>query len=123
MLLDSVETPMTISAMCSNLGVRERTLFLSCLEAFGRPPKRLLLELRLNAARRALTHPEAERTVTAVAARFGFLHFGHFSAEYFRQFGELPSVTLAKSLGAAGIGSAAYAWDDRLSGNVSANPV
>lgn len=100
MLLGSVEAPMTITAMCEGLGVRERTLFLSCVEAFGRPPKRLLLELRLNAARRALTNPEAERTVTAVAARFGFLHFGHFSAEYVRQFGELPSVTLAKALGA-----------------------
>ena len=103
MLLAGVETPMTISAMCESLGVKERTLFLSCVEAFGRPPKTLLLELRLNAARRALTCPGAERTVTAVASRFGFLHFGHFSAAYQRQFAELPSVTLSRALGAKAI--------------------
>ncbi|WP_274628522.1 AraC family transcriptional regulator [Arvimicrobium flavum] len=114
MLLDNVETPMSVGAMCESLGVRERTLFLSCLEAFGRPPKRLLLELRLNAARRALTHPEAERTVTTVASRFGFLHFGHFSAEYFRQFGELPSATLNRSLGSGSLVTAVHSQSDGL---------
>ena len=99
MLLGHVEAPLNISAMCETLGVRERTLFVACVEAFGRPPKAMLLELRLNAARRALTRPSSERTVTAVASRFGFWHFGEFSGEYKRQFGELPSVTLAKTLG------------------------
>ena len=99
MLLGHVETPLNVSAMCETLGVRERTLFLACVEAFGRPPKAMLLELRLNAARRALTHPSSERTVTTVASKFGFWHFGDFSAEYRRQFGELPSVTLKRTLG------------------------
>jgi hypothetical protein len=31
-----------------------------------------------------------------IAAQFGFINFGRFSALYFRQFGELPSATLAK---------------------------
>ncbi len=101
MLMGSVETPPNISAMCEALGVRERTLFLTCTEAFGRPPKALLLELRLNAVRRALAHPSGERTVTGVASRFGFWHFGEFSAEYKRQFGELPSATLSRALGAS----------------------
>lgn len=99
MLLGHLEAPINVSAMCETLGVRERTLFLACVEAFGRPPKAMLLELRLNAVRRALTHPSSERTVSAVASRFGFCHFGEFSAEYRRQFDELPSVTLAKTLG------------------------
>ncbi|MFB9978114.1 helix-turn-helix domain-containing protein [Mesorhizobium kowhaii] len=99
MLLGHVEAPVNISAMCEALGVKERTLFVACVEAFGRPPKAMLLELRLNAVRRALTHPSSERTVTDVASRFGFWHFGHFSGEYSRQFGELPSITLAKTLG------------------------
>ena len=34
-----------------------------------------------------------------MASRFGFSHFGNFSAEYKRQFAELPSITLAKALG------------------------
>ena len=100
MLTGNVETPLSISAMCETLDVRERTLFLACVEAFGRPPKALLLELRLNAVRRALLHPSAERSVTTVASRFGFWHFGT-SPPRKRQFGELPSVTLAKAGGAA----------------------
>ncbi|CAH2401838.1 helix-turn-helix domain-containing protein [Mesorhizobium ventifaucium] len=99
MLMGHVETPPSISVMCETLGVRERTLSLACVEAFGRPPKAMLLEIRLNAVRRALVHPTAERTVTAVASRLGFSHFGNFAAEYKRQFAELPSVTLAKALG------------------------
>jgi AraC family ethanolamine operon transcriptional activator len=99
-LLGNVETPLTISRMCEQLGVRERTLFLICMEAYGRSPAGLLLELRLNSARRALCSPDAETSVTSAAVRFGFLHFGHFSAEYRRQFGELPSATLSRSRGA-----------------------
>jgi transcriptional regulator GlxA family with amidase domain len=33
--------------------------------------------------------------VTAVAALYGFTHFGRFAAIYRRQFGLLPSVTFA----------------------------
>ncbi|GLS28393.1 AraC family transcriptional regulator, ethanolamine operon transcriptional activator [Mesorhizobium albiziae] len=101
MLEANVETPCSVGAICDALGVRERTLYLACMEAFGRPPKALLLELRLNHVRRALAHPDLDKTVTAVAARFGFWHFGHFSAEYKRQFGELPSSTLTNALGKA----------------------
>ncbi|MCV9943978.1 MULTISPECIES: helix-turn-helix domain-containing protein [unclassified Rhizobium] len=99
MLMGHIEAPLNVSAMCETLGVRERTLYLACVEAFGRPPKAMLLELRLNAVRRALTHPSAERTVTSVASRFGFGHFGEFSGEYRRKFGELPSATLTNTLG------------------------
>ena len=92
---------MNVSAMCETLRVRERTLFLACAEAFGRPPKAMLPELRLNAVRRALTRPTSDPTVTTVASGFGFWHFGNFSAEYSRQFGELPSPTLAKTMGSS----------------------
>jgi hypothetical protein len=34
-----------------------------------------------------------------VALRFGFSHFGNFSAENQRQFAEPPSMKLAKALG------------------------
>jgi AraC family ethanolamine operon transcriptional activator len=59
----------------------------------------MLLELRLNAVRRALTQPSSERTVATVASRYGFCTSVEFSGEYRRQFGELPSITLAKTLG------------------------
>ncbi|NWG25394.1 MAG: helix-turn-helix domain-containing protein [Pseudorhodoplanes sp.] len=95
----SLESPPTVTELCERTGARERTLYLCCMEAFGRPPARLLAELRLNAARRALSQSREGVTVTSVAALYGFTHFGRFSQSYLRQFGELPSETLAKAAG------------------------
>lgn len=80
-------------------GCQERTLYLSCVEAFGRPPLRLLAELRLNATHRVLQRPSKETSVTSFAAHYGFSHFGRFSAAYRRHFGELPSATVTKARG------------------------
>lgn len=101
LLHDQRENPPSVTEMCALTGTRERTLFLSCVEAFGRPPVQLSLELRLNAAHRALVHPAIGATITSVAAQYGFAHFGRFSAMYCQRFGELPSVTLGKALGKA----------------------
>lgn len=97
LLQERLDDPPSITDLCIAVGARERTLHLSCLEAFGRPPAALLHELRLNAAHRALLHPDAETSVTAVAALYGFSHFGRFAEFYRRQFGELPSATFAKA--------------------------
>ena len=98
-LQERLDDPPSITELCVAVGARERTLHLSCVEAFGRPPAKLLAELRLNAAHRALLHPEKETSVTAVAGHYGFTHFGRFAAVYRRQFGELPSITFAKARG------------------------
>jgi AraC family transcriptional regulator, ethanolamine operon transcriptional activator len=96
---DRLDDPPTVTELCERVGARERTLHLSCVEAFGRPPAQLLLELRLNAVRRALIHPENGTNVTGAASHFGFTHYGRFASLYFRSFGELPSATLAKAIG------------------------
>jgi AraC family ethanolamine operon transcriptional activator len=101
LLHDRRDDPPSVTEMCQQVGARERTLFLSCVEAFGRPPAQLLLELRLNAVRRALVHPVEGASVTAAASHYGFTHFGRFASMYFRRFDELPSATLAKSLGSS----------------------
>jgi len=98
-LRERLNDPPNVTDLCELTGARERTLFLSCVEAFGRPPAQLLLELRLNAVRRALTHPKNGTRVTSAASQFGFTHLGRFSSMYARQFGESPSATLANSLG------------------------
>jgi AraC family ethanolamine operon transcriptional activator len=97
LLHERLNDPPSVTELCLAVGARERTLHLSCVEAFGRPPATLLAELRLNAAHRALLHPGKETTVTSVAALYGFTHFGRFAAVYRRQFGELPSATFAKA--------------------------
>ena len=96
-LNERIDDPPSITELCLAVGAKERTLHLSCVEAFGRPPAKLLAELRLNAARRALLHPRKETSVTAVATLYGFTHFGRFADIYRRQFGELPSATFSKA--------------------------
>jgi AraC family transcriptional regulator, ethanolamine operon transcriptional activator len=94
LLQERLDDPPTITELCEAVGARERTLHLSCVEAFGRPPAMLLTELRLNAVHRALVSGRATN-VTAVATQYGFAYFGRFASIYRRQFGELPSATLA----------------------------
>ena len=99
LLHERLNNPPSITELCLMVGAKERTLHLSCVEAFGRPPAALLAELRLNGVHRALSRPEKETSVTAVAALYGFTHFGRFAEYYRRQFGELPSVTVLKARG------------------------
>jgi len=99
LLKENLESAITIADICERMAVRERTLYLACQEAFGKSPKRLLQEMRLNAVRRQLSQPCELTNVTSVALRFGFLHLGRFSADYRDKFGERPSVTLARARG------------------------
>jgi AraC family ethanolamine operon transcriptional activator len=98
-LQERLDDPPSITELCRAVDARERTLHLSCVEAFGRPPAKLLAELRLNAVYRALLHPSKETSVTSAASLNGFTHFGRFAAVYQRQFGELPSATFSKARG------------------------
>jgi AraC family ethanolamine operon transcriptional activator len=87
----------TVADLCLKLGVPIRSLdeaFQSCL---GMTPKRFILGLRLNNVRRRLTHPRDDTTVSDAATLFGFFHFGHFSGQYRRLFGEAPSQTLRRA--------------------------
>jgi AraC-like DNA-binding protein len=64
-------------------------------DLFGIPPHAYHRRLRLSAARRQLLRSwPGETSVTAVAMRWGFDHFGRFSVDYRRVFGESPIATL-----------------------------
>jgi AraC-type DNA-binding domain-containing proteins len=65
-------------------------------------PARYVKAVRLNAVRRELRSVrDPFISIYDVAARWGFWHFGHFSADYKRQFAELPSDTLRRARGAS----------------------
>jgi AraC-like DNA-binding protein len=83
--------------ICRVIGVAERTLENCCQEHLGMSPKRYLMRRRMHFARRDLSRsmPFAT-TVTEVAARYGFWHFGRFANAYKSQFGEAPLVTLRR---------------------------
>jgi transcriptional regulator GlxA family with amidase domain len=83
-----------ITEICKLIGVSERTLEVCCQEQLGVGPKRYLVLRRLHLARRALREAAPDRkTVTDIATRYGFWHFGRFAGAYQSLFGELPSVT------------------------------
>lgn len=86
--------------ICAAIGVPERTLRLCCQEQIGMSPKHYLLLRRLHLAHRALhASGPSQTTVTEVATRFGFWHFGRFSGTYRMVFGEAPSTTLNSPIG------------------------
>ncbi|MGH7004581.1 MAG: helix-turn-helix domain-containing protein [Alphaproteobacteria bacterium] len=93
----NAEELFTISDLCRSIGASQRTLEIGFQELFGVPPKTYLTTLRLNRVRRALRSADsANFSVTEVATRWGFYHFGRFAAAYRKMFGELPSRTLGK---------------------------
>jgi AraC-like DNA-binding protein len=94
-LNDNPNRPIYVPELCALIRVPERTLRLCCQEHLGMSPKQFLLLRRMHQARRALcmTTP-AETTITELATRFGFWHFGRFAGTYQSIFGESPSVTL-----------------------------
>ncbi len=69
----------------------ERTLHKHFLRFVGIAPFAFLRRLRLAAAREALL--STTDSVTEIATKYGVGHFGRFSADYRRYFGELPSAT------------------------------
>jgi AraC-like DNA-binding protein len=92
---ESPDQPLYIPELCKAIGVSARTLRVCCQEQLELAPKRYLLLRRLHLARRALRQASADAvTVTEVATRYGFWHFGRFAGEYQSLFGEPPSSTL-----------------------------
>jgi AraC-like DNA-binding protein len=92
---ENPDQPLYIPELCKAIGVSERTLRVCCQEQLGVGPKRYLLFRRLHLARRALRKGlPGTTTVTEIATRYGFWHFGRFAGEYQSLFGEPPSSTL-----------------------------
>jgi len=87
----------TISDVSGAVGVSERTLEYGFRDWFGISPKRYLQTLRLNGVRRELRLASAATKIADVANRWGLWHLGQFAADYCKQFGELPSETLARN--------------------------
>jgi adenylate cyclase len=71
-----------------------RTLHRQFQRFTGKSPFAFHRALRLEAARQALGDTRAETDITTAAIAFGFTHLSHFTAQYRRHHGELPSATL-----------------------------
>jgi AraC-like DNA-binding protein len=89
------ETSWTTGELAQEVGVSARALQKGFARSDELPPMTYLRHLRLHRAHSELLDASPRSvTVTAVASRWGFLHFGRFAQQYCQIFGEPPSVTL-----------------------------
>jgi AraC family transcriptional regulator, ethanolamine operon transcriptional activator len=98
--LVQTDGPFYVTDLCRGIGVSERTLEYAFKEILNMSPVAFLRRARLHCVRQAL-RAESRRTTTvsAVALKWGFWHFGDFSRAYKDCFGELPSDTLRREPG------------------------
>lgn len=95
-LHSQVEHPLSLADVCQHLGVSARALQLAFKENLGLSPMAYLRDIRLDCVRTTLqqTHSPNKVVISQVAGTYGFLHLGHFAAQYRHRFGELPAQTL-----------------------------
>jgi AraC family transcriptional regulator, ethanolamine operon transcriptional activator len=87
----------TISDICQDLKVSERTLQYGFKKILNLSPNTYLRYRRLNQVRMQLLRPaNADVTVTDIAMHWHFWHLGRFSSDYLKLFSELPSTTLRR---------------------------
>ncbi len=98
-LLKSLDENISIERLAQQFGISNKTLENSFNSLFGITPKRFLVLLKLNHAHEDLSRLDLEQTsVSEIAMKWGFTHFGRFSKNYKELFGVLPSETLTKSV-------------------------
>jgi AraC family transcriptional regulator, ethanolamine operon transcriptional activator len=98
LVLSHEDEPPSLLDLCRLVGASPRKLDYCFQYTLGVSPGRYIKLIRLNAVRRELCGAEDLRmSVYDAAARWGFWHFGHFSADYKKHFAELPSETLNRA--------------------------
>ena len=98
-LTEAGDRPIHVSELCEQFNVPRRTLFNAFEAVLGMPPISFLRHKRLAHVHTALLHAGPDATVHSVAAAHGFLDHSHFTGQYRRLFGELPSQTLRRRTG------------------------
>jgi AraC-like DNA-binding protein len=86
--------PLTTGEIAAAAGTSERSLRRQFQRFTGQSPIAFHRHLRLEAARHALCDNHAKADITTAAGMHGFSHLSHFTVQYRRRYGELPSTTL-----------------------------
>lgn len=86
-----IDEPFDMTMLSAATGLTPRSIQRAFQAMFEMSPTVWFRTERLHRAHDDFLH--ARGSVTDVASRWGFLHFGHFSAEYRKLFGELPRTT------------------------------
>ena len=96
-MLSQPELPPSILQVCHTIGASPRKLEYCFRDVLGTTPLQYLRAVRLNGVRRDLRrNADPAVGVQDIASRWGFWHMSDLSADYKRQFGELPSQTLRR---------------------------
>lgn len=97
-LRERPEEMLSLSALCAQVGVAQRTLNLACEEFLGQSAMRYARGRRLDHVRQCLLMASpATGSVTGVAMQYGFWELGRFAQAYRVRFGEHPSATLRRT--------------------------
>jgi AraC family ethanolamine operon transcriptional activator len=95
---DHAHRGLTVSQICEDLNVSDRTLRAAFCDRYGIPPKTYLKQYQLTQVHRQLRTAEpGSTTVGEIANEWGFWHMGQFAKDYAAMFGKLPSVTLGQT--------------------------
>ncbi|WFU52047.1 AraC family transcriptional regulator [Sinorhizobium terangae] len=89
----NINQPITIAMVAEAAGVTSRTLQLGFRAFRETTPAAYLRTLRMQAVRRDLLDPDNNQAVRETCLKWGFFHFGRFSAAYKAIYGEKPSDT------------------------------
>lgn len=89
-----LHSPITLTQMELRSAYSRRNLQILFQERFGCSPMQWLKAQRLEAARQALLHPEADDTVASIARRHGFADLSGFAMGFRRRYAVLPSGVL-----------------------------
>ena len=89
------EASTSVADLCKVAGVSQRTLEYAFLDYTNLTPKAYLKAKRYAELRRILATDRECLSVMEAASRLGIFEFGRMAGEYRKQFGELPSETLA----------------------------
>lgn len=92
----AVERDVGIDEIAASVGLSARGLQRQFRTFLGKTPYEALRDIRFECARRQLLLGAPGIKVMDVASRCGFPHFGRFSIEYGRRYGETPSQTLKR---------------------------
>ena len=90
------ERDIGMAELAEAAGLSVRALQRQFKTFLGKSPHEALRDIRFERARRHLLLGRPGTRVMDVAAAFGFPHFGRFSIEYRRRYGETPSQTLRR---------------------------